>query len=91
VKVRLGLLAGAWALIALAAFVWLHSGGPADAACERSRFVPSSGFSAWPPGARCSYGEPVRTDVVLNGWFAAVAGVLALGLLFARAALRRPG
>jgi hypothetical protein len=61
--------------------VLLHSGEPGDAACERSRFVRSSGFSAWPPGARCSYGEPVRTDVIVNGWFAGV--VVALGFAFA--------
>ena len=41
----------------------------------------STGFSAWPPGARCSYGEPERTDIVVNGWFAAV--VVAMGFMFA--------
>jgi hypothetical protein len=87
VKLRLAAAAAASVLVAVAAFVWLHSGAPGDATCERARFVPSSGFSAWPPGARCSYGEPVRTDVIVNAWFAAVLGVLALGLVAARGAL----
>jgi hypothetical protein len=85
------LVGAACLLIAAAAFVVLHSGALGDAACEGSRFVPSDGFSAWPPGARCDYGEPVRTDVVVNGWFALVAG--ALVVIFAvltRSARPRP-
>ena len=89
-NVRLVLLAIACSLVAVAAFVWLHSGAPGDAACERSRFVSSSGFSAWPPGARCTYGEPARTDVIVNGWFAAVVGALVCMFVVARAALVSP-
>jgi hypothetical protein len=67
--------------MALGAFVWLHSGAPGDATCERSRFVRSTGLPAWPPGTRCSYGEPVRTDIIVTGWFAAV--VVVVGFMFA--------
>ena len=79
--IRTCLLAAACLLLAGLGFVLLHSGAPGDATCERSLFVPSTGFSAWPPGARCEYGEPIRTEVVVNGWFAAV--VVALGVAFA--------
>jgi hypothetical protein len=86
---RTSLLAAACLLLAGLGFVLLHSGAPGDAACERSLFVPSAGFSAWPPGARCEYGEPNQTEVVVNGWFAAV--VFALGVAFAAArAIGRP-
>jgi hypothetical protein len=65
------------ACLLIAAFVWLHTGALGDSTCERARFVPSSsGFSVWPPGVRCTYGEPARTDVVVNGWFAVVLGVV---------------
>jgi hypothetical protein len=87
VKVRPTLIVAACLLTAVGAFVWLHTGAFGDASCERSRFVDSDGFSAWPPGARCSYGEPVRTDVGLNGWFAAVVGVLAVAFAVARPGL----
>ena len=79
-KARLFLLAAA----CIAAFVWLHTGAPGDAACERARFSDSSGFSAWPPGARCEFGEPAQTDVVLNGWFAAVIFVVVVVFAVAR-------
>jgi hypothetical protein len=87
VKLRLVLIAAACSLIAAGAFAWLHAGPAGDAACERTRFVESSGFSAWPPGARCDYGEPVRTDIVINGWFAAVIVVMVVVFAMARAAL----
>jgi hypothetical protein len=79
-KVRLFLLAAA----CLAAFVWLHTGAPGDAACERVTFTDSSGFSAWPPGARCEYGLPLQTDVVVNEWFAAVIFVAVVVFAVAR-------
>lgn len=85
VKVRLTLIVAACLFAAVGAFVWLHTGAFGDALCERSRFVDSSGFSAWPPGARCSYGEPVRTDVIVNGWLTAVVGVLLVAFGVARA------
>jgi hypothetical protein len=89
VKPRTVVRATACVAVAGFAFVWLHSGAPGDATCEQSRFVPSSGFSAWPPGARCSYGEPVRTDVIVNGWYAAVLVVLAFALVWATRIMAR--
>jgi hypothetical protein len=83
---RVMLIAVVCLLIVVGAFVWLHSRALDDATCERSRFVRSSGFSAWPPGARCAYGEPVRTDIVINGWFAVVVGVVVVMFAVARAA-----
>ena len=77
-RLRLVLVVAVWLLIAVGAFVWLHSGARGDATCERALFVPSDGFSAWPPGARCTYGLPAMTDVVMNGWFAVVIVVLIL-------------
>lgn len=79
------LMATVCVLIAVGAFVWLHSGALGDATCERSRFVRSTGFSAWPPGARCAYREPVRTDVVVNRWYAVVVGVVVVVFAAARA------
>ena len=86
-KLRLTLVTAACLLVAVGAFVWLHTGAPGDATCERSRFVDSDGFSAWPPGARCSYGEPAHLDVVVNGWFAAVVGGLVVAFAVARGGL----
>lgn len=77
-RLRLTLIVAVSLLIAVGAFVWLHSDARGDAACQRALFVSSDGFSAWPPGARCTYGLPARTDVVMNGWFAAVIVVLIL-------------
>jgi hypothetical protein len=86
VKLRVLLIATAGLLITVGGFVVLHTGAPGDAACERSRFVPSFGLSAWPPGVRCEYGEPVQTDVIVNGWFALV--VVAAAVTFVVAAPR---
>jgi hypothetical protein len=88
VRVRLTLIVVVSLLIAVGAFVWLHSDARGDAACRRALFVPSDGFSAWPPGARCTYGLPARTDVVMNGWFAAVIVVLILTFVGALMAIR---
>ena len=82
-------MAAACLLIAAGAFVWLHSGGRADAACEEARFVHADGFSAWPPGARCTYGLPPRTEVVLNDRFILIAVALTI-LLVVSIALTRP-
>jgi hypothetical protein len=87
VTLRLVLIAATCLLIAGGAFVWLHSGALGDATCERARFVRSSGFSAWPPGARCEYGEPVRAEIVINGWFAVAVGMVGVTFAAARAAL----
>ena len=72
--VLLALLAGA--------FAFLHSGARAAGVCERERFVSSGELSLWPPGARCSYGEPQIQDVLLNPWFGmAVIAVLLLAVI----------
>jgi hypothetical protein len=81
------LIGAACFLIAVGAFVWLHSGAIGNATCQGSRFVSSSGLSAWPPGARCAYGEPVRTDIVISNWFAVVVGGVVLTFAVARAFL----
>jgi hypothetical protein len=79
-------------LVALvAAFVFLHTGARASATCRRERFVPGGDLSLWPPGVRCTYGEPAVSDVVISGWFwlAATAIVIAVGIVGALAI--RPG
>ena len=72
--------------IAIGGFVALHTGPRADAACEQATtFVPSDGISVWPPGARCTYGEPSRTVVVRNVWFLVLIGLLILAGIVAHA------
>ena len=67
------------------AFAFLHSGARAAALCERERFVHSGELSLWPPGARCSYGEPEIQDILINPWFGmaiiAVALLLLVGMM----------
>jgi hypothetical protein len=71
-------------VVVVATFVFWHSGGRAAALCERELFVSSGSLSLWPPGARCTYGEPAVHDTVLNPWFvAAFFVVIPLALLFA--------
>ena len=55
--------------------------------CRRELFVPGGDLSLWPPGVRCTYGEPAMQDVVFNGWFwfAATAIVIAVGIVGALA------
>jgi hypothetical protein len=67
--------------VVAAAFVFLHTGARADGVCERERFVPADGLSLWPPGARCSFGEPQATDVLFNPWLALVVLVLVAGMV----------
>lgn len=62
------------------AFVFLHTGARADDVCERGRFVPADGLSLWPPGARCSFGEPATTDVLVNEWLALVVVAIVAGM-----------
>lgn len=61
-------------------FVFLHTGARADDVCERERFVPADGLSLWPPGARCGFGEPQRTDVLVNPWLALVVVAILAGM-----------
>ena len=82
-------LAGFCALVSVALFVFWHSGARAGALCERERFVSSGSLSLWPPGARCTFGEPALHDTLLNPWF--LATVIAVGAIAVLAdALRRP-
>jgi len=72
------LMTGLGAVFLAGAFLFLHTGGRADDVCERERFVPADGLSLWPPGARCSFGEPQRTDVLVNPWLGlALVAILA--------------
>ena len=86
-------------VVVVGTFVFWHSGARAAALCERERFVSSGSLSLWPPGARCTFGEPALHDTLLNPWFVgAVFVVIPLALLFAewwsnsvRGRLRRAG
>jgi hypothetical protein len=60
------------ALLFAGAFLFLHTGERADGVCKRERFVSADGVSLWPPGARCTFGEPLRTDVLVNPWLGLV-------------------
>ena len=74
------------ALVLAGAFVVLHTGGRADAVCRDAAFVPADGISVWPPGVRCSYGEPQTTDVVVSPWLWFVL----MGVVIAVVALHTP-
>lgn len=60
------------ALLLAGAFLFLHTGERAEGVCKRERFVPADGVSLWPPGARCTFGDPSRTDVLVNPWLGLV-------------------
>jgi len=75
-------------LVAVGAFVFWHTGGRGGALCERVRFVPGSDLSLWPPGARCSWGEPASSGVFINPWF--LGTLLVLGMFIALVMLLAP-
>jgi hypothetical protein len=62
----------------VAAFVFWHTGGRADAVCMREAFVPADELSWWPPGVRCTYGEPASSELRLNFWLVPTLLVMAL-------------
>jgi hypothetical protein len=64
------------ALAVVGGFVFWHSGGRADALCLHERFVSWGSLSLWPPGAQCSFGEPVTHDTFLSPWFVGTTFVL---------------
>jgi hypothetical protein len=66
---RIVVMIGLAIVVAAGAFVVLLTRARADDVCERERFVPADGLSLWPPGVRCSFGEPQQTDVFLNPWW----------------------
>ena len=61
------------AALVIASFFMLHTGARADALCLREAFVEGGELSLWPPGARCSFGEPAREGVVLHPAFVGIA------------------
>jgi hypothetical protein len=67
------------ALVLAGAFLFLHTGEPADGVCMRERFVSADGLSLWPPGTRCTFGEPPRTDVLVNAWLGLVLVPVVVG------------
>jgi hypothetical protein len=66
-------------LLLAGAFLFLHTGERADAVCMSERFVTADGVSLWPPGTRCTYGEPASTDVLVNWWLGVVLGAVLVG------------
>ena len=50
----------------VAVFLWFHTGARAADLCARDGAAVPSGVSWWPPGARCSGGEPVRTTTTFD-------------------------
>jgi hypothetical protein len=51
---------------ALVVFVFAHTGSRAAELCARDGSAVPDGLSLWPPGARCSGGEPVHTSTRFN-------------------------
>ena len=48
--------------ITVAVFVFAHTGSRAAALCARDGSAVPDGLSPWPPGVRCSGGEPQHTS-----------------------------
>jgi hypothetical protein len=76
-------------LATVGVFVFLHTGSRASNLCARDGSVVPEGLSAWPPGARCSGGEPVRADTKFDTTVLLVVPGIAL-LAFGAAAIARP-
>lgn len=72
-------------------FVLTHTGAGARGTCEELGAALPDGISLWPPGVRCTGGEPVVEVVRLNGTFVIATAAL-LFVMYAAAALvkRRP-
>jgi hypothetical protein len=47
-------------------FVFAHTGSRAAELCARGGSAVPDGLSLWPPGARCSGGEPLHTSTRFN-------------------------
>jgi hypothetical protein len=45
-------------LVVAAAFAYMHTGVRAERLCNNHGFSETGSLSAWPPGARCTGGEP---------------------------------
>jgi hypothetical protein len=68
------LLGGLLALVA--GFVFWHTGGRASGVCAREVFVGGGDLSLWPPGTRCTYGEPALHSTYISPWFVGTSIVL---------------
>ena len=55
---RLLLPIAACVLVVAAAFAYMHTGARAERLCNTHGFSGTGSLSAWPPGARCTGGEP---------------------------------
>jgi hypothetical protein len=81
-------------LMFVGSFAFWHSGARANSLCEHERFVSAGPMSIWPPGTRCTFGEPATTDTLLNPWFVwtllvVLVVAFALGELLERAMAAR--
>jgi hypothetical protein len=73
-------------LAVAAAFAFMHTGARGRALCRDNGFSGTASLSLWPPGARCSGGEPEISRVELDPSFALALPAVAL-LVFGGAAL----
>jgi hypothetical protein len=74
--VALGILTLLGAAIVGGMFVLGHSGDSAAATCEVLGAALPDGISLWPPGVRCTGGEPAIEVVRLNGAFVVLTSVV---------------
>ena len=87
---RASAVAAATAALLTAAFLVLHTGARGDRLCEREVFVRGGELSLWPPGTRCTYGEPAQTGVELHPIFVTVLLVVAVAAVVLVPRMRRP-
>jgi hypothetical protein len=66
-------------LLLAGVFLFLQTGERAHGVCMSERFAAADGVSLWPPGVRCTFGEPARTDVLVNPWLGLVLVTLVAG------------
>lgn len=77
-------------VVLVAAFAYMHSGARADKLCAGKGFPASGSLSLWPPGARCTGGEPEIEQTAFDPVF--ILPAVAILLLGAGAlALRQSG
>jgi hypothetical protein len=67
-------------LVVVAAFAYMHTGVRAERLCTNHGFSGSGSLSAWPPGVRCTGGEPQIEETYFDPVFILPAvAVLMLG------------
>ena len=82
--------AAAIVVVLVAAFAYMHSGARAENLCAAKGFSGTGSLSLWPPGARCTGGEPEIEEIVFDPVF--ILPAVAILLLGAGAlALRQTG